>query len=212
MIKAFIFDEHHVVREGIKWVISAHDDIEVVGDSCDVDLTRDILTCRNGFFGDTTVVIADIHQPSCSSADLVSCLHSGSPALLVFTDKQNTHLAVGNLSRGVHGYMSKHSDLSDLPRAVRNIAAGKTHVCSIIQESLISHLTRKRALPHESLTSREMQIMLLIAAGQSPARIAATLNISKKTADTHRLNILDKMGMQNAQELTYYAIRNGLIT
>jgi len=120
--------------------------------------------------------------------------------------------AVRAFRAGASGYLTKTSAPTDLLSAIRKLAGGGRYISAAMAEALTYYVSRDgNKMPHEALTDREYQVLLLIASGMSAADMARELALSVKTISTYRMNILEKMNLKNNVEITLYAIQNGLL-
>ena len=202
-------DDHAIVREGLKRIVSSADDLDVVGEAKDGvevlqrvrDLTFDVL-------------VLDLSMPGRNGMELIKLIRADYPKLhiLVLSMHQELQYAVRAIKSGASGYLTKESAPEQLVQAIRKIAAGGAYVSAEVAEQLaLRAMPGSAALPHESLSAREFEVLQLLVAGTSVTAIAAQINLSVKTVSTHKANLMDKMGLQNQSELVRYAIRHGLV-
>jgi DNA-binding NarL/FixJ family response regulator len=209
MIKVMIVDDHMIVREGLKQIIGDSDDLMVAGEAgSGAEALQKIgdIECD--------VVLLDISMPGGNGLDLLKKLKSGreSVAVLMLTMHPEEQYAVRALRAGADGYLTKESAPDELIDAIRKVAAGGKYVSESLAERLALHIeSRVQTMPHESLSDREYEVLLMIASGKTVSEIASEISLSVKTVSTYRARILDKMGMKNNAELTYYSIKNGLV-
>jgi DNA-binding NarL/FixJ family response regulator len=117
------------------------------------------------------------------------------------------------LNLGASGYLSKDIALEQLVPAIRRVASGKVFISQVLAESIAQNISRgSPKLPHEHLSDREYQIMIMIAKGKSLKAIGAELSVSVKTISTHRTHIMEKMKLENNAQIVTYALQNGLLT
>jgi DNA-binding NarL/FixJ family response regulator len=158
--------------------------------------------------------LLDISLPGRNGIDILKQLKKERPKLpvLMLTMHPEEQYAIRALKAGALGYLTKESTPDELITAIRKVSAGGKYVSSSLAETLAYELGRMdEKAPHETLSDREYQIMLLIASGKTVTEIAETLSLSIKTVSTYRSRILEKMRMKNSAELTYYAIKNQLV-
>jgi DNA-binding NarL/FixJ family response regulator len=132
-------------------------------------------------------------------------------AVLILSTYSEEIYAVRALKLGAAGYLTKDTSSADLIAAVRKAASGGKYVGPALMEKLASMIGGATVSTHEALSNRELEVMKLIAAGESLVKIAETLHLSPNTVTTYRTRILEKMGMSSNAELTRYALENGLI-
>ena len=209
MLRILIADDHPVFRKGLKQIINEANDMAVTGEVSD---GLEVLSrVRAGCFD---VVLLDISLPGINGIDILKQLRIETPGLpvLMLTMHPEEQYAIRALKAGASGYLTKESTPEELVTAIRKVSAGGKYVSSSLAETLANELGRKEEKPpHETLSDREYQIMPLIATGKTVTQIAKELSLSIKTISTYRSRILEKMGMKNNAELTYYAIKNRLI-
>lgn len=209
MLRILIADDHPVFRQGLRQILSEASDMVVtdeVSDGLEV-LGRVRAGCCD-------VILLDISLPGRNGIDILKQLKKERPKLpvLMLTMHPEEQYAIRALKAGASGYLTKESTPDELITAIRKVSAGGKYVSSSLAETLAYELGRMdEKAPHETLSDREYQIMLLIASGKTVTEIAETLSLSIKTVSTYRSRILEKMRMKNSAELTYYAIKNQLV-
>jgi DNA-binding NarL/FixJ family response regulator len=208
MTRIVIADDHAIVREGLKRIVSEPDDLEVVDEAGDGGDVMRIVRSR-----EFDVLVLDLSMPGRSGMELIKLVRAEKPKLriLVLSMHQELQYAVRSIRSGANGYLTKESAPSMLVQAIRKIAAGGAFISSEVAEQLaLSAMPGSVAAPHESLTDREFQVMRALVAGESVTDIATTLKLSVKTVSTHKANLMHKMGLSNQSEMIHYAIRHGL--
>jgi len=209
MIKILIADDHAVVREGVKQIVSETSDMVVAGEAENGQQVLDLSqTIKEG------VILLDIAMPGRGGIDTLKQLKAERPDLpvLILSMYPEDQYAVRALRAGASGYLTKESAPEELIAAIRKVSGGGKYVSSSLAEKLAVHIERESEKPiHERLSDREYQVVLMLASGRTVKEIADELALSVKTISTHRVRALNKMGMKNNSELTYYAIRKGLI-
>lgn len=209
MLRILIADDHPVFRQGLRQILNEASDMVVtdeVSDGLEV-LGRVRAGCCD-------VILLDISLPGRNGIDILKQLKKERPKLpvLMLTMHPEEQYAIRALKAGASGYLTKESTPDELITAIRKVSAGGKYVSSSLAETLAYELGRMdEKAPHETLSDREYQIMLLIASGKTVTEIAETLSLSIKTVSTYRSRILEKMRMKNSAELTYYAIKNQLV-
>lgn len=209
MINVLVADDHTLVREGLKGILAETTDITVGGEASN---GRDVVTKISEH--DYDVVILDISMPGRSGLDVLKDLKSLKPNLpvLILSMHPEEHYAVRALKSGASGYLTKDVASEELVQAVRKIHTGGKYVTASLAEKLAFLVTEEMGQTlHEKLSDRQYEIMCLIAQGKTVSQIAGKLSLSVKTVSTHRTRLLEKMGMKTNAELTYYAIKNGLV-
>lgn len=209
MIKVLICDDHAIVRKGLREIVSEADDVSVVGEAGDGDELLGLVSGR-----EWDVVLLDIAMPKRDGLDLLGQLKASYPQLpvLMLSMYPESQYAVRALKAGAAGYVTKDSAPDDLLEAIRRAAQGRRFVSADLAEHLAEGVGRGQPLEiHESLSDREFQVLCLIASGKTVSQIAEELSLSVKTVSTHRARMLGKMKMRNNAEVTYYAIKRGLV-
>lgn len=210
--RILLADDHAVVRHGLRMVLDARPDMEVVaevGDGAEA--------VRRGLRDDVDLAVIDVTMPQMTGLHAARELHRHRPKLriLMLSMHENERYLYEALKAGASGYVLKTVADRDLVEAVRAAMRGERFLYPGAMTPLIEdYLERARKdLPvHEDpLTPREREVVKLVAEGYTNKRIAETLIISAKTVERHRANILEKLGMRDRVDLTRYAIRHGLI-
>ena len=208
MIRVVIADDHTILREGLKQLLAAASDIEIVGEARDgfeaLTLAREV---------DFDVLLADLSMPGRSGMELIRQVKSEKPKLrvLVLSMHAERQYAMRAVKAGASGYLTKDSAATQLVAAIRKVAGGGAFISAEVAEELaLSAMPHAEGPPHASLSDREYQVFQLLVAGKSVSDIAAGLNLSAKTVSTHKARLMEKMGLANQTELVRYAIRHRL--
>ncbi len=218
MIKVILCDDHALIRRGIRDTLSDAPDIQVVGEAGDYGELRSLMRTlaaepgRGGVPCD--VLVLDINLPGRSGLDALHALKDeGSPIkVLVVSMYPEDQYAIRALRAGAFGYVNKGGDPQVLVQAVRTVAQGRKYVTPEIAQMLVESLTTPVSEnPHQKLSDRELQTLVMIASGKRLADIAEELMLSPKTVSVYRSRVLEKLALANNAELTVYAIRNGLV-
>jgi len=208
MIGVFIADDHPVVRQGIRQIVAATDDITVVDEA-----TTGYEALQRLAESTCDLVLLDLSLPDIDGLDLLKHLKREHPQrpILILTMHSEDQFALRALKAGASGYLTKESAPAELVTAVRKVVAGGRHISQRLAESLAAHLgpDAEKAV-HERLSDREYQVLRLIAAGRSTRDISVQLSLSTKTVSTYRARLLDKMRMRTSAELMAYAVRHHL--
>lgn len=209
MIKILVADDHAIVREGLKQIVADTSDMVVAGEA--VDGPEVLALVRKEAWD---LILLDISMPGRGGIDILKDLKIEKPKLpvLVLSMYPEEQYAIRALKAGASGYLTKESAPEELIEAIRKVSRGGKYLSATLAESLASQLGTNSEKPlHETLSDREYQVMLMIASGKTVTEIATELSLSVKTISTNRVRILRKMGMKNSAELTYYAIKYGLV-
>lgn len=207
-IKVLLVDDHAIVRNGVRLMLSEAADIAVEGEADNAQ--QALALVREHSFD---VALLDIAMPGKNGLDLLKLLRSEAPrmAVLILSTYSEEIYAMRALKGGASGYLTKDTPTNELIAAVRKAAAGGKHVSPALMEKLVNVIGGGGMGSHESLSNRELEVMKMIAAGDSLVKIAETLHLSPHTVTTYRARILEKLGMSSNAELTRYAIEHGLL-
>ncbi|MBN2515152.1 MAG: response regulator transcription factor [Deltaproteobacteria bacterium] len=208
-INILIADDHPIVREGFKQVLSETTDMVVAGEASNGQEVLNLIR-KNKY----TVVLLDISMPGRSGLEILKELRSEHPKLpiLIVSIYPEEQYAVRAFRAGASGYLTKASAPHELIEAIRKVSKGGRYVSSSLAEELTYYLdVDATRAPHETLSDREYQVMLLIASGKTVSGIAEELCLSVKTISTYRTHILKKMNLKNNAEITLYAVQNKLV-
>ena len=209
MIQVGIVDDHAIVRSGLRQYLSEHVDVRVVGEAANgreaIDLVRNTAV---------DVLIMDLSMPGQSGLDALAMLRAKSPdtGILILSGHPEEHYAMNLIRQGASGYLNKECEPSEILEAIRTIALGRRYITPVVAELLAQQLHRKTDAPaHEQLSEREFQVFLKLAKGATASEIAEILSLSVKTVSTYRTRLMEKMALSSNSDLTYYALKNGLI-
>jgi two-component system, NarL family, invasion response regulator UvrY len=209
MTRVIICDDHALIRRGIRDTLSDAADIEVVGEAGDYGELRVLLRGTG-----CDVLVLDINMPGRSGLDVLHVLKDEGATIkvLVVSMYPEDQYAIRALRAGAYGYVNKGGDPQVLLQAVRTVAQGRKYVTPDIAQMLVESLTTPEVQnPHEKLSDRELQTLVMIASGKRLSDIATELSLSPKTVSVYRARVLEKLSLTNNSELTVYAIRNGLV-
>lgn len=208
-IRILIADDHPIVRAGFKQVLSETPDMEVTDEAGN---GQEAMACIRK--KELDVVLLDISMPGRSGLEVLKELKEEQPKLpvLILSMYPEEQYAIRALRAGASGYLTKASAANELISAIRKVAEGGKYISATLGERLTEFLgTDMTRPPHELLSDREYQVMLMIASGKTVSSIAEDLCLSVKTISTYRTHILEKMRMKNNAEITFYAVQNGLV-
>ena len=208
MIRVMLADDHTLVREGLKQLLSAAPGINVAGEAGDGDAALALVRAE-----DFDVAVLDLSMPGLSGIDLIKRLLREKPQLrvLVLSMHGEQQYAVRALKAGASGYLTKDSAPSQLVSVIRKIAAGGVHVSETAAALLIGGQAASAEAPHTRLSDREFEIFRALVAGEPVGSLADRLNLSVKTVSTHKTRILQKMNMESTAELVRYAVERKLL-
>ncbi|HEY6950865.1 MAG TPA: response regulator transcription factor [Bacteroidota bacterium] len=209
MIRLLMADDHTVVRQGLKRILSEHSDISIVGEASSAEETLNLVQTTSA-----DVLILDISLPGKSGLDILKDLKMYQPRLqiLMLSMHPEMQFAVRALRLGGAGYLTKDAPPDELIRAIRKVSTGGKYISSSLADQLatLTEVNVERPL-HEKLSDREFQVLRLIAQGKTLSEIAQQLALSTKTVSTYRARILDKMSLNSNAEITRYALEKKLI-
>jgi DNA-binding NarL/FixJ family response regulator len=220
VIDVILCDDHALIRRGIRDTLADAPDIRVVGEAGDYGELRVLMRtlAAEGAHGGRTapcdVLVLDINLPGRSGLDALHALKDeGSPVrVLVVSMYPEDQYAIRALRAGAYGYVNKGGDPQLLVQAVRTVAQGRKYITPEIAQMLVESLTAPTTEhPHQQLSDRELQTLVMIASGKRLADIAEELMLSPKTVSVYRARVLEKLQLANNSELTVYAIRAGLV-
>lgn len=209
MIRILVADDHTVVRQGVKQILAEETDMTVKGES-----QNGHETLKKVMEEEYDVVLLDISMPGRSGLEVLEDIKAQRPKLpvLILSMHPEEQYAVRALRAGASGYLTKASAPQELIGAIRKVAGGGKYVTSSLAEKLADEMEiDTERPPHERLSNREHQVMLMLAGGKSVSDIADELCLSVKTISTYRTRVMSKMGMRKNAELTLYAVHNKLI-
>ncbi len=209
-IKLLIVDDHRIMREGLVSMLRNDPEMEILGEA---ENGREAVLFARRLKPD--VVVMDISMPDMNGMDAARRITSGSDgvkiiALSMYADRR---FVIGMAQAGATGYLLKECAFEELARAIRAVAGGQAYFCPEVANVMIEELLEKGRRSRgrsRALSSREREILQLIAEGMPTKEIAQHLNMSVKTAESHRRQIMEKTGMRSVAALTKYAIKEGL--
>ena len=209
MIRIAIVDDHAIVRAGLRQYFSEQVDLRVTGEAANgreaLELVRQ---------GDLDVLVMDLSMPDHSGVDALAAIKARAPDLpvLILSGFPEAHYATALLKQGASGYLNKECDPEEIIKAIRTVHRGRKYISTAVAELLASGLdvTASKA-PHELLSEREFQVFLRLAKGETIGHMAESMSLSVKTVSTYRTRVMEKMSLASNSDLTYYALKNGLI-
>jgi DNA-binding NarL/FixJ family response regulator len=209
MIRVLLADDHNLVREGLKGILAAAEDLRVAGEAASGDEALALVRAN-----DYDLALVDMSMPGVSGIELIRRLRLEKPSLriLVLSMHGEQQYAARALKAGAAGYLTKDSASEQLVGAIRKVAAGGLYITAAAAESLVSETAGGgAAAPHASLSDREFEIFRLLAGGHGPTEIAERLHVSVKTVSTHKARILQKMNLDSTAALVRYALEHDLL-
>jgi DNA-binding NarL/FixJ family response regulator len=208
MIRVFLADDHTMVRQGFRLILSSQPDIEIVGEAGN---GREAVELAEKLHPD--VIVMDVAMPELNGIEATRRLAACSPRsrVLALSMHKDSVYVREILRAGARGYLLKDSIDSDLVNAVRAVARGDGYLSPGVSDAVLSDYRRHVTDPLDLLTSREREVLQLIAEGKTNKEIASSLKLSVYTVDAHRGRIMEKLNLHSTGELVRFAVRNGLI-
>lgn len=210
-IRIIIADDHQIVRQGLSTLLAKEPDMEVVAEA---ENGRKVVQMAKEL--SPHIVIMDVNMPDLNGIEATRQILHASPAVKVIALSMHTdrRFVVNMLKAGACGYLLKDCAFEELAHAIRLVMANKTYLSPGVSDIVIKDYVRGLSTPGSSafsvLTAREREVLQLMAEGKTTSQIAEHLHISVKTVETHRQQVMHKLGIHSIAELTKYAIREGL--
>ncbi|MGZ4965429.1 MAG: response regulator [Limisphaerales bacterium] len=208
-MRILITDDHALIRMGLKQLIQAGFGNAAVGEASNAGEALDQISNK-----EWDVVVLDITMPGRSGIDILRDIKMLRPTLpvLILTACSEDEFAVRVLKAGAAGFVRKEMAPTELINAIKKVVAGGKYISQSLAEKLATKLQQDTDAPaHEALSDREYEVMRLLAKGNTPTEVAKMLSLSVKTVSTYRTRLLEKLNLHSNAELTYYAIKNGLV-
>lgn len=208
MTRILIADDHAVVRQGVKQFLADTPDLAIAGEAA---TGREVLALVRE--QDWDLVLLDLNLPDLSGLEVLKRIKQDKPALpvLIFSMFSEDEHAITALNAGASGYVPKESPPEQILTAIRRATEGGRYVSPALAEKLLAgNLPAREAAPHERLSPRESEILLLLSRGVSLTRIGEQLHLSVKTVSTYRARVLEKLGLESNAELARYVVRHKL--
>lgn len=209
MIRVAIVDDHAIVRTGLRQFFSEQVDLRVCGEASNGHEALELVRR-----GDIDVLLMDLSMPDQSGVDALAAIRARAPELpvLILSGFPEEHYATTLLKQGAAGYLNKECDPEEIVKAIRTVFRGRKYITAGVAERLADTLGGDAGrLPHEMLSERELQVFLRLARGETVGHIADGMSLSVKTVSTYRTRVMEKMNLASNSDLTYYAMKNGLI-
>lgn len=212
--RILLADDHGVVRKGLRFLLESEPDLEVVGEAADGHEAVEMAARL-----DPNVVVMDIGMPRLNGIDATAQIVKAHPqaAVVILSMHSDETYLVRTLGAGAKGYLLKDSAEEDLVRAIRSVSQGKPFFSPAVSKSLLDDYVRRLQQSgvtdsFELLTDREKQILQLLAQGKTNKEVAALLDVSTYTVETHRTHIMQKLNLHNTAEIVLYAVRKKLVS
>jgi DNA-binding NarL/FixJ family response regulator len=207
-IRILLADDHGVVRQGFKMILSAQADMEIVGEAAN---GREAVELAEQLRPD--VVVMDVAMPELNGIEATRRLADSSPhtRVLALSMHKDSVYVREILRAGARGYLLKDAIASDLVNAVRSVARGEGYLSPNVADAVLNDYRKHVTDPIDLLTSREREVLQMIAEGKTNKEIATVLNLSVYTVDAHRGRIMEKLNLHSVNELVRFAVRKGLV-
>jgi len=217
MLRILIADDHEVARRGIRALLESHPGWEVCGEAKDGRETVELAGTMK-----PDVILLDIGMPNLNGLEAARQILAASPeiAILILTMQDSDHVVRDVLRAGARGFLLKSDAGRELVAAVEALQLQRTFFTTRVSRMVLEGFLDRDHRPngkHRSqddsdvLTGREREVIQLLAEGKTSKEVAVTLNLSVKTAETHRTNLMRKLGLHSVADLTRYAVRNGIV-
>lgn len=206
-------DDHRIVRQGLRVLLSAETDFQVIGEADDGREALELVKRLN-----PDVLVLDLMMPGLNGLEVARQLNKGASrvGVVVLSMHDDEGFVLEALANGVSAYVLKDSNSSDLVQAVREVAVGRRYLSPPLSDRAIETYQQLAKIGtmdrHETLTTREREVLQLSAEGYTNSEIATRLGISTRTAETHRSRLVHKLGLHTQADLIRYALRRGIIS
>ena len=208
MIRVLIVDDHQVVREGLRTILEAAEDLRLVGEAVDgaeaVRLSAEL---------EPDVVLMDLRMPGVDGIEAIEKIKAGdpSPEIVILTTYDDDELILRGLRAGARGYLLKDVDRAVLFDSIRAAHRGELLLSPAVANTVLTHLDVPKSAPDQILSEREIEVLSLMAEGAANKQIAARLHIAERTAKAHVTNIFNKIGAASRAEAVAIALKSGLL-
>ena len=209
MIRILIADDHSIVRQGLKQIVSECPGMVVAGEAASGQEVLELVRKR-----DFDVAIVDIAMPGRGGLEILKDLKAEKPLMkvMVLSMYSEEQYAIRSFRDGASAYLTKASAPDELVQAIRTVAKGKRYITPSVAERMAAYIeVDSERPPHERLSDRELQVLVLLGSGRSVGEIAGELSLSVKTISTYRARILEKTGMETNAQLIKYAVQHDLV-
>jgi len=207
-IRILLADDHAVVRQGFKMILGAQSDMEIVGEAGN---GREAVELAESLKPD--IVVMDVAMPELNGIEATRRLSTSSPhTRVVALSMHKDNVYVREILRaGARGYLLKDSVAADVVNAIRAVARGESYLSPAVSNAVLDDYRKHVTNPIDLLSSREREVLQMLAEGKTNKEIAVVLNLSVYTVDAHRGRIMEKLNVHSINELVRFAVRNGLI-
>lgn len=211
-IKVLLADDHQIVRQGLRALINAQPGIEIIGEAHDgLELLDEVEKLR------PNVVVTDIAMPNLNGVDATGLIRKRFPdvQVVILSMHAASSYVIRSLRNGALGYVLKSDNIEDVIDAIRAVSQGRRYLSGQVSEQVISAVIAggEPELDLEKrITSREREILQLVAEGNTNVQISKKLSISSRTVETHRANMMTKLGLTSQADVIHFAIQNGIVS
>jgi len=208
LTRILLADDHAVVRQGFKMILDAQADMEIVGEAAN---GREAVELAARLHPD--IVVMDVAMPELNGIEATRRLLADNPhtRVIALSMHKDSVYVREILRAGARGYLLKDSGADDLVKAIRAVAGGESYLSPAVSNAVLDDYRKHVTNPIDLLTSREREVLQMLAEGKTNKEIAAVLNLSVYTVDAHRGRIMEKLNLHSINELVRFALRNGLI-
>ena len=208
-IRVFFADDHAMIREGLAELVARQDDVEIVGQCGDGMAVLDQVQQL-----DPDVIVLDITMPGLNGLDVCRELtrRDKTRAILILTIHDDEQFVARAIEYGASGYLLKESAADELVEAIRAVAHGELYLGPGIPRTVLERIAKGEQDPYDRLTTRERQVLQLIAEGMTNRQVADELKLAVKTVDTHRMRLMRKLNIHDQTTLVKFAVRKGIVT
>lgn len=207
-IKIIVADDHQLFREGMMALLSKNDFLDIIGEASSVVELFELMDSI-----EPHVVLMDISMPGTNGLEAIKTARDQYPNVkfIVLTMHAEGQYVVKAVRNGAYGYLIKNADETELITAIESVALGKKYFNSQISQLMIGNMALQGEASHKKLSDREMEVLELVSEGRTTKEIADQLFVSARTVDTHRVNMMKKLNVQNTAELIKKAAHLKLI-
>jgi DNA-binding NarL/FixJ family response regulator len=206
--RILLADDHAVVRQGFKMLLDAQSDMEIVGEASN---GREAVEAAETLRPD--VVVMDVAMPELNGIEATRRLAASAPhtRVIALSMHKDSVYVREILRAGARGYLLKDSGANDLVSAIRVVARGESYLSPAVSNAVLDDYRKQVTNPIDLLTSREREVLQMLAEGKTNKEIAGVLNLSVYTVDAHRGRIMEKLNLHSINDLVRFAVRNGMI-
>ena len=212
MVTIVLADDHHVVRQGLRSLLAAEPDMQVIGETDDgLEAVRLVENLQ------PDILVLDLMMRGINGLEVTRevCQHSPKTRVIIFSMYDNEAYVLEALHAGARAYILKEATSDELVRAIRAVISGRRYLSSSLSEQAIEAYMKKVEKasldPFDTLTTREREVLQLAARGCTNADIADQLYISRRTVEAHRANMMQKLGLRTQTDLVRYALQRGIL-